>query len=61
LWNRPDIDINYFHDLSIKMKQSVFQSAYEIKCLEELLQFGTETTLREHFSWHRNSNFSQDW
>lgn len=53
------IDIDYFHDLSIKMKQSVFKNACKMKFSTELLQFGTEATLSEHFSWNRNSNFSQ--
>lgn len=60
-WNRPDIDFNYFHHLSIKMTQSVFKNVCEMKSLEELLQFGTETTLPEHLSWNGNSNFSQYW
>lgn len=48
--NRPDIDINYFHDLSMKMKQSVFKNACEMKSLEELLQFGTETAFHGQLS-----------
>lgn len=45
LWSRPDTGINYFHDFSSKMKQSVFKNAHEITFLELLLWLGRETTL----------------
>lgn len=44
-----------------QLQWSVFKNACEMRFLEKLLWFGTETAAHERFPWKRNSNCSWHW